>query len=419
LTVGLSVEVGPHWIVSSLANSGAPAPSMPVAGESSAWFAPWLERFADGTLQMGFSADPDNQRRAPINRSMMLTSEDLGESWWFDTLLAHGVILPFEARDGRRYLYGGTCSGDGRHAVREADAFITPRYLSYDRGRTWEGPEKVRLVVPDCELATFNGRPILELDDGRLMSAIYLCFAGQEKYRVVVVASEDGGKRWEYESTVAYDPDPDTPSFSEPALLQLASGDLLCMMRREGFHPMAQAVSHDAGSTWSEPVEVAGDGVWPDLCRMQSGVLVCAHGRPGCQLMVSLDGSGREWSLSTPIVETLLTPTILRRYWGYTDPRQTGTTGNRLFDRVFQRHFGDPADTDAIAAQDADEQGTWSKGYASVREIRPGELLYVYGLCRHPQGWRGGPLPTRAQLLESGLPTLNSIWATTVKVTAT
>ena len=52
----------------------------------------------------------------------------------------------------------------------------------------------------------------------------------------------------------------------------------------------------------------------------------------------------------------------------------------------------------------------------AVREIRPGELLYIYNIAGHPESWHGGRLPAREELLKSGLPTLNSIKATIIKV---
>ena len=413
----LQIDVGPHWIISTSPNGGIPMKRETLSGESSAWFAPWLERFGNGSLQLGFSVDPDNYGRAPINRSMLLYSENEGDSWWFDTALAHGVIIPFEASDGMRHLYGGTCSQDYKYPARRGDSFTIPRYLSYDRGRTWEGPETVELYLPQADLAAFNGRPILELADGRYVTPLYLSFRGEEKSRVIVVASSDKGRRWEYLSTVGYDPDPVTPNCSEPVLLQLASGNLLCTMRREGFAPMSQAVSADLGQTWSDLEPLPGNGVWPDLCQLESGIVACAYGRPGCHIMFNADGNGNNWSHQTPIIETLVTPTVLRTYWGFMDEsRRADETGNDLFESVFRHYCGDPGDAASLAEQDRNQEGTWSKGYASVREIRPGELLYVYGVCRHPQDWRGGALPTREELLSEEVPTLNSIMGTIIKV---
>ena len=367
---GLKIEVGPHWTISSIPNGGVPNREVKVKGERSAWSAPWLERFRDGSLLLGIGVEADNPYRASDGHTMMLYSEDNGDTWWFDSLPSHGIAIPFEARDGMRYLFGVHYGRDAHYPVRQRDSFVTPRYLSYDAGKSWEGPESVYLRIPEAKGAGFYARRIVELSNGKLLTAIYLSFKNEEKSRVIIISSEDKGRHWEYLSTVAYDPDPDTEGFTEPAFLQLASGELLCVMRTQGYHPMMQSFSSDSGKSWSAPVKIPGDGVWPDLCLMQSGIVACAYGRPGCNIMFSLDGTAREWSHQTVIIPPF-------------EPK---------------------------------EGGTWSHSYNAVREIRPGELLYIYNIAGHPEDWHGGALPTGEELLKSGLPTLNSIKATIIKV---
>ena len=420
---GLRVEVGPHWTISSIANGGVPSRPKELRGQSSAWFAPRVERFSDDELFLGFSVVADNYFRSPRALAMLLYSEDLGDTWWFNSQNDRGSEIVFEAKDGMRYLYGGTFGRDNSYPVRQGEFSIAPRYLSYDRGRTWEGPQDVRIRVPQAEHAGFYGRPILELADGRLMTATYLHFIGEEHSRVIIIASEDKGRTWEYLSTAGYDDDPDTGECTEPVLMQLASGDLVCVMRREGFCPMSQTFSSDLGQTWSGLEEIPGDGVWPDLCQMESGMVACAYGRPGCNIMFSLDGTCQEWTHQTTIVDTLVTPAILCNYWGKPDaaaaaPYVKGErepTGSKYLDGVLRRHFAEP-DGLRVGRRLDQEQGAWSKGYCSVREIRPGELLYLYGVCGVPQDWRGGPLPNREELSKIDLPTLNSIMATIIKV---
>lgn len=374
---GLKVEIGPHWTISSIRGGGVPSKGTEWPREHSAWHGPSLERFRDGSLLVKVAVTPDYyvgpdhlSGRLPLGKAMMLYSVDNGNTWWFDSLYSQHGGTHFEAKDGMRYLFGGTLSRDYHYPIRQRDSLVVPRYLSYDGGKSWEGPETVYLHIPQAKGTVFNGRSFLELPDGKLINATHLCFKDEEKIRVIIVISEDKGRHWEYLSTVAYDPDINTEGFTEPALLQLPLGELLCVMRTEGFHPMMQSFSSDLGKSWSPPVKTGVDGVCPDLCLMQSGIVACAYGRPGCNIMFSLDGTGREWSHHTVIIPPF-------------EPKKGGT---------------------------------WSHCYNAVREIRPGELLYVYNIAGHPEGWHGGALPTREELLESGLPTLNSIKATIIKV---
>ena len=110
--------------------------------------------------------------------------------------------------------------------------------------------------------------------------------------------SEDRGRTWAYWSTVAYNPDIGLESFCEADLLVLPSRDIMCFMRTGGsggrYTPLYLCVSHDDGRTWGEPRPIADRGVWPNACRMASGVVVVTYGRPDNWLAFSLD-NGRTW----------------------------------------------------------------------------------------------------------------------------
>jgi hypothetical protein len=81
-------------------------------------------------------------------------------------------------------------------------------------------------------------------------------------------------------------------------LARAPNGDLLCLFRTGGSatspSPLYQCRSADEGLTWGTPEKVANRGVWPNVCAMSNGVLVCAYGRPGNWLTFSLDG-GVTW----------------------------------------------------------------------------------------------------------------------------
>ncbi len=121
----------------------------------------------------------------------------------------------------------------------------------------------------------------------------------------------------------------------EPTLVALPNGELVCVMRTGAAshssglsvaNNMLLARSHDGGMTWKTRM-LSAPGVRPQLVAMGNGVLACAFGRPGNQLMISGDG-GWSWP-----VELEVSPVHHR-------------TG----------------------------------GYAGLAEVAPGRLLYAYDL---------------------------------------
>lgn len=137
--------------------------------------------------------------------------------------------------------------------------------------------------------------------DGRWLATLQCRYHADRGYRTILVASEDGGRNWHHVNTIAYRHDEPGDGFCEPALIVAADGSLLCMLRRGGNLPLAQCRSTDGGATWTEPQLLAGHGVDPDLCLMQSGVLACTYGRSGLHIMFSTDGSGHAWGYRTQI----------------------------------------------------------------------------------------------------------------------
>ena len=131
-----------------------------------------------------------------------------------------------------------------------------------------------------------------------------------------------------------YDPKIGGPGFNETCLVILPNSDLLAVMRTSSGGPLYQSRSADKGRSWSDPVPVGVNGVYPWLVQMSNGVLALGYGRVrgpsaraspswGNEVIFSLDG-GRSWTNKTTI-------------------------------------FDGP-----------------STGYPSMIELKPGELLYVY-----------------------------------------
>ncbi|MGD9518815.1 MAG: exo-alpha-sialidase [Armatimonadota bacterium] len=239
-------------------------------------------------------------------------SADGGKTWTPGPGLGPGA---FEFPDGE-------IISPGFNTKKVADGvFEVPLSRSTDGGRTFVA-EKARLNIPEGAGGTgddgkyYEGPPVdhavIQLRDGSLLMAMYghfktdtvLCPAFPPewkvyKYRTWVMRSTDRGRTWDYWATVAYDPEIGCESFCEADLLTLPDGEILCFMRTGGsppkyVTPLYLSRSSDDGKTWSKPVPIADRGVWPNACRMQSGILVVTYGRPDNWLAFSLD-DGRTW----------------------------------------------------------------------------------------------------------------------------
>ena len=172
---------------------------------------------------------------------------------------------------------------------------------STDGGRSWSAP------VP-C-----NVRPLKHggcrcgswlLPSGALLMGLYGRIRGYgeegegESTRSALIRSDDGGLNWEYYSTIAYDP-ASIIDYEEPALLRLADGRLVCLMRTH-VNPsgdaknMVMTVSEDDGFSWTPPKWTNIWGYPADMIALADGryLMVYGYRRPpyGVRGMVSNDG---------------------------------------------------------------------------------------------------------------------------------
>jgi hypothetical protein len=150
---------------------------------------------------------------------------------------------------------------------------------------------------------------VLRVKDGRLMATMYGNYDEDKtpavgfpasyhlnKSRTIVVFSSDKGKTWGNPLTVATAPMLAATHIGpcEADLARAANGDILCAMRSGPPTPCYICRSADGGRTWSKPQAILDHGVWPSLCVMKSGTVVCAAGRPGDWLVFSKD-NGHTW----------------------------------------------------------------------------------------------------------------------------
>jgi len=159
-----------------------------------------------------------------------------------------------------------------------------------------------------------SGSGAVELDNGDILLPMYGQFKQDNskleyftnydffQYRTWVIVSHDGGKNFEYLSTVAdcqtYPFTPDGEGFCEAELLDLGGGHVLCAMRTQGhevYCPLYASHSYDYGKTWSTPEEIAPFGVLPRLYRMESGLILCVSGKWDNFFCISED-DGHTWS---------------------------------------------------------------------------------------------------------------------------
>lgn len=242
-----------------------------------------------------------------------------------------------------------------------AEALVSPD------GVHWDGPVEIPYRLPAEVLVSGAGvlvlsRRAVELSDGRYLLAAYGMFRGDERARSVLLASETSGMSWEYVTTIARGEDAPWGNEGpcEPSLVLLPDGELLCVMRtgcdiqnHTRSDDMLEARSRDGGKTWSLR-RMRLQGVMPQLLVMSHGVLVCAYGRPGNQLSLSLDG-GRHWGRTV----TLTGPDIS------------------------------------------------TSGYVDIEEIEPGRLLAVYDTYGVPPALRWWWEPP---------PVANAVWGVWVDV---
>jgi len=267
---------------------------------------------------LSYPAHTDN---SATSGNVLAYSDDGGQTWtqgqsmnpmpaapsFNMTLLRNGDLL---ALDYHTYMVAGS-----QNLQAEVDSSI-----SHDGGATWiaragtmTSPQAMRYISSTTDRP---GEPlggfvlvhnVVEDPDGTLYQSGYGYYAGDQKYRQIVMVSHDEGLNWTIRSTVAFNPTLTSKGgyegFCEGAIERVADGSLLTVMRIGSYLPMYYARSTDNGMTWTAPqplVAGANDqqvlSVYPTMMLMPGGSLVLLTGRPGLSLLVSPDGSGHSWT---------------------------------------------------------------------------------------------------------------------------
>ncbi len=287
---GLTVQVGETQLITPMSYTENPAT--------------FLFRLASGDLVIGTRAwmEYDEAGRDTSAWPAWKRSHDAGKTWeetppwpsWAVCQLPDGELISL----GRTHLKKGAREGE----------YTTWIYLSTDHGYTHEQEVATLVGVPKLHSSrpaphTWVDHSTAVLQDGSLLAGLHGFFENDVKVRVFVIGSHDRGETWHYLSTVAFDLDPGSDrrlnGFCEPGLLVLPGGEILCFIRSGGtwnstFTPLYLSRSIDGGRSWSHADEIADRGVWPNACRMASGVLAVAYGRTGDWLAFSVD-EGHHW----------------------------------------------------------------------------------------------------------------------------
>ena len=272
-------------------------------GRHRAW--PALEMASNGDLLVAY-AESDDHHRTNDGALMLARSIDGGRTWPFRKAVAAEPSWDLYTNHGMTRLSDGTLL---LHVVRgrrdrASNAFYARGSFtrSTDNGHLWEetGPELDYPFVCPTGHAFSYGR-VAELSDGRLMVPFYGVPRDIEdrSCRVVAVAfSKDGGFSWpDYiiiheDRTAQFGP-------SEADILHLSDGRRLMVVRANipGF--LYQSYSSDEGRTWSPIQRTELPGNCPALIALASGDILCAYRdvtpeQPGMSCAVSRD-LGESW----------------------------------------------------------------------------------------------------------------------------
>lgn len=257
---------------------------------------------------------PAHTDAAQTAGNKMVYSDDGGRTWvdyqehnpmpdapsFFITRLADGTLYAIN--------YHGYANGNPKQSVIESA-------VSTDNGVSWTDRDGVLDAPADlapygCErpsgcTAIVQVHNVIEDPDGTLYQSAYGKYAGDPKYRQLMLISHDGGLNWAVQATVAVDPTlSSSGSYEGPCegvFVRTGAHSFLAVMRTGSYLPMYTARSDDDGKTWTplEKMRTVTDqpvsSVFPALERLGDGSLLLMTGRPGLALHRSFD-NGATWT---------------------------------------------------------------------------------------------------------------------------
>ncbi len=208
--------------------------------------------------------------------------------------------------------------------------------FSQDGGQTWG--DEVRIERKGVAVSA----SVCALRDGSLLLPIYGRL-NTPNYAAYLMRSTDGGKSWGELELIASDPAGAMP-FSEPTLLALPDGRLICQLRTTGAKTDAGAIwqteSSDGGRSWTPPRKLPLWGYRQSLALLSNGDVLSVYGYRrypmGVRGAVSRDG-GRSWD---PAAELPIRWDGLHHDLGY--PAAVPLEDGRAFVAYYINTTGDP-----------------------------------------------------------------------------
>lgn len=351
------------------------------------WF-PTLIELSNGNILARMSGKADEESKE-ATYSQTRRSDDRGRSW--HAMEGHPNIIghiPVRLPDNDEVLLP--------YRMRQTDDGMSgPCTLFHADARTFEniadgiritGMPKKDQVSPLGQAGfVFDGRALTDAS-GTYLATLYGHFAGEKRYSVILLESEDA-RNWRFRSIIANSQCPleGVEGPCEPVVCRMPDGRLMCVFRLSSFVPYGQSFSRDEGRSWTEPVNIPGCfSVEPSLAVVQGRIVALAGGRAGLFVWFNADGTGTSWQGVDMVAHHNACRTTdtyvpdLDRPWSDVE------------DMIKRKAFG------------------YTTSYTELLTLDASHLLYIYD--RVPCGWNRIP---------PDVPETNSIWVVRMTVSAT
>lgn len=243
---------------------------------------PYLYNVGQGVLLLSVAQGPDKF----LEPYGVLRSTDAGKTW----TPVEGLQQKTFAPQPMIRLASGEILGVSRWSVRYDDGIHVGMGYRFD-------PAANRFTMFESSILTLKDtglnnlmmfeRQIFDVGGGKLLVSVRNRQRGpstRPASESFLMQSDDRGGTWTHFSTIG-------PG-GEPTVARLSATEMTAVLRTSAA--FEQRWSHDGGRTWGQPVTLEEGSVDADLTTMSNGVLVCSYGRPGSNLMFSVDG-GKSW----------------------------------------------------------------------------------------------------------------------------